>query len=328
MRKAKHVKLVGDSAFRVVVQNALELIRPGGLAAKQIALMMCVNKETRELMQHTRARAILVARATLLERVPIVAKNGIFDDMVFHANGVFRDFGGVAVLASLPVVIPTTLVCGHSEFATIKNAKVADAVARSAALRGDAIEFSALGQYYAKTNNTRAAVGYYMLACAQGHAQSAVELGETMCPNSNAHVGVRFFTLAASLGSGAGLAKLGKALNHGIGVKKNVMDAFQCYKASAETGDVMGLCGYGQLLFTGKGTPQDASLAVASWLTAVGLPNCSDAVFFNLGLAYMTGRGVTQDRNLARRWFSVALIGGHAQAAKQAIFELDNWYDF
>ena len=57
----------------------------------------------------------------------------------------------------------------------------------------------------------------------------------------------------------------------------------------------------------------DFATAIREWRTAADAGDADAA--FNLGQAYKTGRGVTQDLNVALEWYGRAMGAGHVQAA-------------
>jgi hypothetical protein len=95
-------------------------------------------------------------------------------------------------------------------------------------------------------------------------------------------------------------------------VQKDLGQAVQWYRRSAELGDPVAQCNLGALYFAGDGVHRDDREA-AHWFKAAaeqGLAVAQD----NLALMYSNGRGVPLDYQQAAAWARAAAEQGYAQA--------------
>lgn len=99
---------------------------------------------------------------------------------------------------------------------------------------------------------------------------------------------------------------------HGVGLKRNLSEAFKWFKKAAEAGYVPSQTNLGVMYERGAGVEQDYSAAV-KWLKIAAEAGSSTAQF-NLGDLYLAGRGVETDEKQAVRWYARAAAAGLAKA--------------
>lgn len=86
------------------------------------------------------------------------------------------------------------------------------------------------------------------------------------------------------------------------------------YKRAAEVGHVRAQCSYGKCLYLGSGVRKDPAEAFR-WFSHAAAKNL-DIAQYNLGIMYLKGVHVEKDRELARKYFTLAAENGHEEAAK------------
>ncbi len=102
------------------------------------------------------------------------------------------------------------------------------------------------------------------------------------------------------------------AHEHGRGVRKNLTEALNWYRISAERGEPIAQSNLASLYFLGRGVRQDDEKA-AIWFgkaAALGLPEAQS----NLAYMYYNGRGVTVDYVEAAKWTRLAAEQRYASA--------------
>ena len=108
------------------------------------------------------------------------------------------------------------------------------------------------------------------------------------------------------------LVELGRCYEKGIGTRKDLTEAFACYKEAAEEGDAKGQFRLGVFYNLGFSVPIDYKKAFY-WYTKSAEQGDMDAQY-NLGLCYEEGEGVCKDRKKAIYWYKLSAKQGHVKA--------------
>lgn len=188
----------------------------------------------------------------------------------------------------------------------------------------------------------------YRLAAEQGQAHAQHCLGVAYSTGDgatkNEHEAVRWYSLAAGQGYAPSQHNLGAALYDGLGILKNEKEAVGWFKRAAEQGTLEAQYSIGLAYHDARGVLQDENEAVR-WihlaadrgycLAQCWMGGCCDAAGkqeegfhwyllaagngfsdaqYNVGLAYVFGRGVAKDEKEGLRWFQLAADQGDREA--------------
>lgn len=105
---------------------------------------------------------------------------------------------------------------------------------------------------------------------------------------------------------------LGMIFDQGLGVAKNLVEAFDLYRKAAVQGYALAQFSLGDMYAKGEGVPKDSTTA-ASWYRKAAEQGLAFAQH-NLALMYASGEGVTQDQAEALRWEQKAAAQGDPNA--------------
>lgn len=105
---------------------------------------------------------------------------------------------------------------------------------------------------------------------------------------------------------------LGDAFQNGHGIDRDLEQAEQWFRKSAETGHVRSMFRLGHLLGRAERSPEELAGSILWYRRAADLGDASGMT--SLGFAYREGRGVPVDEREATDWF----IKAHAAGAKHA----------
>lgn len=86
------------------------------------------------------------------------------------------------------------------------------------------------------------------------------------------------------------------------------------YKRAAEAGHLRAQCSYGKCLYLGSGVPQNTAEAFR-WFSYAAAKDL-DIAQYNLGIMYLKGVHVEKDREMAKKYFTLAAHNGHEESAK------------
>ncbi|NQV47812.1 MAG: sel1 repeat family protein [Rhodospirillaceae bacterium] len=106
---------------------------------------------------------------------------------------------------------------------------------------------------------------------------------------------------------------LAEAYQGGIGVDKDLHQAYRWYEKAAEKGDNRSRLAVARMLENGDGVRQDFKQAIKWYRLASKIGHLAEADFA-LGQMYFYGHGVIQDYNEAFDWYAKAAAKGHPVA--------------
>ena len=123
----------------------------------------------------------------------------------------------------------------------------------------------------------------------------------------------RIFVPLAGQGVGEAQFYLGLMYDSGLGVKKDLVQAFEYYHAAATGGHPGAQHNLAVAYASGEGVEVNPVQALRWWRSAARQGN-ADAQY-NLGIVYAVGKlGVARDLGLAKKWWRKAAISGDAMA--------------
>ena len=108
---------------------------------------------------------------------------------------------------------------------------------------------------------------------------------------------------------------LGTCYDFGLGVEKNIEEAFNWYLKAAKKGHMESQYNIGFCYLHGDYVAQNNKTAVY-WYKKAAIKN-DDRALYNLGLCYKNGTGVTQSKRWAKYYFFKASKFGHKLAKRQ-----------
>lgn len=106
---------------------------------------------------------------------------------------------------------------------------------------------------------------------------------------------------------------IGLCYLNGKGVEKDEAQALRWIQKSAQQGYVEGQYALGEI-YGNRNTPEDGKLA-HEWHKKASEQRAADSLY-NLGLTYLKGEHVPQDKEEAAKWFKKAADYGHKEANK------------
>ncbi|XP_065832511.1 protein sel-1 homolog 1-like isoform X3 [Oscarella lobularis] len=160
---------------------------------------------------------------------------------------------------------------------------------------------------------------YHAFLAGKGDTQAALILGQLYYEGShgveqNFELSYHYFKLVAKEAQNAlAYAFLGKLHSEGApNVEQNDEKAFQYFRRAATEGNVVGLCGLGQMYLQGRGVQQDVRLAVEYLAKSAeqGWPEAQ----VQLGILFYSGQGVSKDYRRALKHFNLASQSGNLVA--------------
>ncbi len=156
------------------------------------------------------------------------------------------------------------------------------------------------------------------LASAPGVNASTLEAAlKTLDAGSDANA-IEIVRKHASDGNALAQLRLGELYFHGRGVAEDENKAIQWWKKSAASGNVEAMYQIAHAYLFGNTaakTVADPDTEAASWYFKAASAGHAEAAY-TLGLLFIAGKGVVEDRKEAIRWFRVAASKGHAEARK------------
>lgn len=156
---------------------------------------------------------------------------------------------------------------------------------------------------------------------AEGNTQAQVELGRALrygwwgLAKEEARA-AGLFLKAMEKGNDDGRLQYALCLTHGIGVTRNEARAAELLRPSADRGHVDSQTEYARMLSFGIGLPKDEAAGTALYQKTAESSNNRIAQY-NLGMAYLLGRGVPKDEKTAARWMDAAARQGWGSAQLQ-----------
>jgi hypothetical protein len=127
----------------------------------------------------------------------------------------------------------------------------------------------------------------------------------------------RLFRLSASRGNVAAQYQVGRALERGLGTRRDASEAFLWYEQAGNQGNADAQTGAGVLLKKGQGVPRDERKAL-EWLTKGATGGNADA-YFHIGELHEQGRaGLPKSRETAREWYVKGAALGSVEAKRAA----------
>ncbi|MBL4850518.1 MAG: SEL1-like repeat protein [Planctomycetes bacterium] len=122
----------------------------------------------------------------------------------------------------------------------------------------------------------------------------------------------KWFRSAAKMGHAEAMANLGQALQWGTGVPRDPAQAELWYRRAAKQNNGPAMSFLGKMLATGDGLAKDEAQAV-KWFRRAGEAGYLDGVF-NMALMLLSGRGVAKDPPRAAELFRRCARVGHVDA--------------
>lgn len=210
--------------------------------------------------------------------------------------------------------------CYFSGWGVEKDWKLAEVWLRRSAAQGHEWAKVLLAYTIDGLGKHAEAAKLYQWAAGKGIATAQVRLGQMyrdgLGVGKNLREAYRLFGLAAKQGDAAGQAELAQALANGNEVvKRDVGRALELARASAKQGNAKGQVLLGIMLSEGWGVAPDAKQAIKWWLRAAA--QNEDTAMTMLGWAYKNGKGVAADPAEAFKWFLLGAKQGNANAQAQ-----------
>jgi TPR repeat protein len=120
---------------------------------------------------------------------------------------------------------------------------------------------------------------------------------------------------AANAGHRPAFAIVARRIDQGLGVPRNDVDAATWYaRAAREANDAPSQFALGRMYAAGRGVRKDEAEAVRLFTSAAAVN--TDARY-ELGMAYLRGRGVARSDSLGLVWLERAARDGHADAERE-----------
>jgi TPR repeat protein len=129
---------------------------------------------------------------------------------------------------------------------------------------------------------------------------------------------VEVLTQIANDGNPLAQLRLGDLYFHGKGVAEDENKAIYWWKKSAASGNAEAMYQIAHAYLFGNTAPKavaDPDREAATWYFKAASAGHAEAAY-TLGLLFIAGKGVVEDRKEALRWFRVAADRGHAEARK------------
>lgn len=129
---------------------------------------------------------------------------------------------------------------------------------------------------------------------------------------------VELLTRLANEGNSLAQFRLGSLYYHGHSVAEDEIMAIHWWKKSAANGNAEAMYQIAHAYLFGSTAPKsvaDPDREAAIWYFQAASAGHAEAAY-TLGLLFLAGKGVVEDRNEAIRWFRSASNKGHAEARK------------
>ena len=129
---------------------------------------------------------------------------------------------------------------------------------------------------------------------------------------------VETLTKLANEGNPLAQLRLGDLYFHGKGVSEDENKAIYWWKKSAASGNAEAMYQIAHAYLFGNTAAKsvaDPDREAATWYFQAASAGHAEAAY-TLGLLFIAGKGVVEDRNEAIRWFRVAAGKGHVEARK------------
>lgn len=118
--------------------------------------------------------------------------------------------------------------------------------------------------------------------------------------------------LSAQQGNASAQCSLGLMYQLGLGIDRDLSEAFKWYRLAAEQGHTFAQFNVGSMYANGKGVEQDYTETLKWYMLAAEQGSVSAQ--YSLGSMYDIGKGVKQDYTEALRWYMLAAEQGSARA--------------
>ena len=195
---------------------------------------------------------------------------------------------------------------------------------RKAAELGSVAGLYHLGKCYYSGNGVKEdnakAFKWFQMASDNGSIEAKARLGECYLfgigIEKDIAKGVALVSESANHGVAEAQARLGLCYFLGVGVEENLSIAIEWWKKAVEQDDAHAIGFLGAQLLDGNGIQKDQSRGFM--MLKMAAERTGDAEFqLRVGRCYANGRGVTQDKNEAKKWYKIAAESGDAEAARR-----------
>lgn len=124
-----------------------------------------------------------------------------------------------------------------------------------------------------------------------------------------------WFMKAAEKGDAEAMGRVGGAYYHGLGIEQDIAMAIAYYKKAIIAGGFAdSLLDLGLAYLTGKGVPQNVKHGYDLMIRAAKQGNA--AAQYNMGVIYRKGSGVAPNMQEALKWFNLSASNGYEQAVE------------
>lgn len=212
--------------------------------------------------------------------------------------------------------------CYYYGHGVARDRKKALELFERAALFGDTNAMTRLGLCYESgvdcEKDTKKAFGYFQRASQYNNAIAAYKTA--LCYESGTGVEVDFkkafahFELAASLGHTQAMWHTANYLSDGVGTQRDFWAAFKWYSRGAEAGHADCYLQMAHFAFKGVGTVKNYSKAFFCYNKAFELGADRKESAIRIGVSYLRGLGVKENRAQALEWFKKAAAAGSTDA--------------
>ncbi len=208
--------------------------------------------------------------------------------------------------------------CYYYGHGVARDRKKALELFERAALFGDTNAMTRLGLCYESgvdcEKDIKKAFGYFQRAAQYNNAIAAYKTA--LCYESGEGVEVDFkkafsnFELAASLGHTQAMWHAANYLSDGVGTQRDFWAAFKWYSRGAEAGHADCYLQMAHFAFKGVGTVKNYSKAFFCYNKAFELGADRKECAIRIGVSYLRGLGVKENRSQALEWFKKAAAAG------------------
>lgn len=210
--------------------------------------------------------------------------------------------------------------CYYYGHGVARDRKKALELFERAALFGDTNAMTRLGLCYESgvdcQKDEKKAFGYFARAAQYNNAIAAYKAA--LCYESGIGVDTDFkkafsnFELAASLGHTQAMWHTANYLSDGVGTQRDYWEAFKWYSRGAEAGHADCYLQMAHFAFKGVGTVKNYSKAFSCYNKAYELGTDKKECAIRIGVCYLRGLGVKENRVHALEWFKKAAAAGSA----------------
>lgn len=208
--------------------------------------------------------------------------------------------------------------CYYYGHGVARDRKKALELFERAALFGDTNAMTRLGLCYESgidcEKDIKKAFGYFQRAAQNNNAIAAYKTA--LCYESGIGVEVDFkkafsyFELAASLGHTQAMWHTANYLSDGVGTQRDFWAAFKWYSRGADAGHADCYLQMAHFAFKGVGTVKNYSKAFFCYNKAFELGADKKECAIRIGVCYLRGLGVKENRARALEWFKKAAAAG------------------